>query len=488
MDDDDSTVTEHPATPVSEHPASPVSEHPASEHPDPALTERPSVDVVVVGAGLAGLTAAVTAARAGAGVTLFDAARPGGRARTTVVDPGVVFNGGPRALYRNGPAWEVLSELGIDPTGGAPPTDTGHVMRGGRREVMPATPGRLLRTGALGWRAKVAVGRLLGAIDEVDASTLQGRPLGEWARDTLRRPDAVALVLAVARLATYVDDPEHMDAGAAVAQLQLVLGSGVLYLDDGFGQLVEALRARAEAAGVQIVDHATVRGLRALDGAERTDRTDDAGPRWLVEHGDGTHLARRVVLATGTPAAAAGLSPVPIDASGVGEPVVAACLELAIHGVPETPFLLGLDEPLYLSLHSPPASLAPEGIGVVHVMRYGITSADADRAALWRHARAAGIDEGSVVAQRFLRRMVVTGGAPLARSGGLTGRPAVAVPDAPGLFLAGDWVGERGLLSDAALASGELAGRLAAEGRADSGDPDRTGGGVEAARAVAGTG
>lgn len=462
--DDDPTVTEPPATPVSGNPA----------------TERSVTDVVVVGAGLAGLTAAVTAARAGASVRLFDAARPGGRARTTVVDPGVVFNGGPRALYRNGPAWEVLSELGIDPAGGAPSTDTGHVLRDGRREVMPATPGRLLRTRALGWRSKVAVGRLLGAIDQVDASTLQGRPLGEWARDTLRRPDAVALVLAVARLATYVDDAEHLDAGAAVAQLQLVLGSGVLYLDGGFGQLVEALRARAEAAGVQIVDHATVRGLRRLDETDGADGTAGAAPRWLVDGGDGMHPARRVVLATGTPAAAAGLSPVPIDTSGVGEPVVAACLELAIHGVPETPFLLGLDEPLYLSLHSPPASLAPEGIGVVHVMRYGITSADADRAALWRHARAAGIVEGSVVAQRFLRRMVVTGGAPLARAGGLPGRPAVVVPDAPGLFLAGDWVGERGLLSDAALASGALAGRLAATGRA--------GVGVEAAAAVAGTG
>jgi phytoene dehydrogenase-like protein len=412
-------------------------------------------DVAVVGAGLAGLTAAVMAARAGASVTLLDAGRPGGRARTTVVDPGVVFNAGPRALYRGGPAWQLLTELGIDPLGAEPLSEVGHVTLAGRRDLMPATPARLLRTGALGWGSKVAVGRLLGAIGKVDPQALQGRTLAEWARSTLRRPDAVAMVLAVARLATYVDDPEHLDAGAAVAQLQLVLGSGVLYLDGGFGQLVEALQALAEAAGVRIVDHATVRALH---------RTGDAEGRWTVEVGDSQHSTRAVVLATGTPAAATALAPVPIDTSGVGAPVMAACLELAVRGRPATPFLLGIDEPLYLSLHSPPASLAPEGISVVHVMRYGATEADADRDSLWRHARSAGIDEGAVVAQRFLRRMVVSGGAPLAAAGGLSGRPSVQVDGAPGLFLAGDWVGSSGLLSDAAMASGAAAGRLAASG------------------------
>lgn len=410
-------------------------------------------DVVVVGAGLAGLTAAVVAARAGASVALFDAGRVGGRARTSVVDPGVVFNAGPRALYRDGPAWRLLTELDIDPAGAAPVAETGHVMVAGRRELMPATPGRLLRTGALGWRSKVAVGRLLGAIGKVDAASLQGRTVAEWARSTLRRPDAVAMVLAVARLATYVDDPEHLDAGAAVAQLQLVLGSGVMYLDGGFGQLVDALHAQAAAAGVQVIDHAPVRSIR---------RTGAAGDRWTVEVGDSQHSTRAVVLATGTPAAAAALAPVSIDTAGVGAPVTAACLELAMRGRPATPFLLGIDEPLYLSLHSPPAALAPEGISVVHVMRYGLTEADADRDALWRHARSAGIEEGEVVAQRFLRRMVVTGGAPLAAAGGLQGRPRVEVEGAPGLFLAGDWVGSTGLLSDAAMASGAEAGRLAA--------------------------
>jgi hypothetical protein len=32
-------------------------------------------------------------------------------------------------------------------------------------------------------------------------------------------------------------------------------------------------------------------------------------------------------------------------------------------------------------------------------------------------------------------------------------RPDVALPDAPGLFIAGDWVGDEGMIADAAAAS-----------------------------------
>jgi hypothetical protein len=46
--------------------------------------------------------------------------------------------------------------------------------------------------------------------------------------------------------------------------------------------------------------------------------------------------------------------------------------------------------------------------------------------------------------------------------GGLAGRPPVTVAEAPGLFVAGDWAGPAGWLSDAALSSGQQAGLLAA--------------------------
>src|SRR6476646_4034092 len=69
------------------------------------LTET---DVVIVGGGLAGLSAAAYLARGGAAVTLFEkAAHLGGRAATQVYD-GYYFNRGVHALYCGGATSEVL--------------------------------------------------------------------------------------------------------------------------------------------------------------------------------------------------------------------------------------------------------------------------------------------------------------------------------------------------------------------------------------------
>ena len=62
-----------------------------------------SFDVVVVGAGLAGLAAGATAAGQGASTLILDGHQPGGRASTD--ERGEYrFNRGPHALYRGGEA------------------------------------------------------------------------------------------------------------------------------------------------------------------------------------------------------------------------------------------------------------------------------------------------------------------------------------------------------------------------------------------------
>jgi hypothetical protein len=68
-----------------------------------------------------------------------------------------------------------------------------------------------------------------------------------------------------------------------------------------------------------------------------------------------------------------------------------------------------------------------------------------------------------VVHRRFLPDMTVMNWLPAAREGGNRGRPGPRVPEAPGLFVAGDWVGSEGFLVDAALASAKEAARLAVE-------------------------
>jgi hypothetical protein len=73
--------------------------------------------------------------------------------------------------------------------------------------------------------------------------------------------------------------------------------------------------------------------------------------------------------------------------------------------------------------------------GMVHVMRYGAASADADRARLETFAPAAGISAGDVATSRFLPKMTVATALPTVGTG-LAGRPPVAVEETPGLLAA----------------------------------------------------
>ena len=80
-------------------------------------------------------------------------------------------------------------------------------------------------------------------------------------------------------------------------------------------------------------------------------------------------------------------------------------LDLGVQGR-RVHFHLGIDEPVYLSRHSPPGHLAPSGGALVHVMRYEARGSEEDRKQLWRVAAAAGIHKADVVTERFLHRMI----------------------------------------------------------------------------------
>lgn len=78
-------------------------------------------EVVVVGGGLAGLTASLLLARGGKRVCLVERApQLGGRAITQRQD-GYALNLGPHALYRGGHAMRILRKLGITPREDWPP-------------------------------------------------------------------------------------------------------------------------------------------------------------------------------------------------------------------------------------------------------------------------------------------------------------------------------------------------------------------------------
>ena len=257
-----------------------------------------------------------------------------------------------------------------------------------------------------------------------------------------------------------------MDAGAAVAQLQAGL-QGVRYLDGGWQRIVDGLRQALATAGGTLHERVAVGAVRLLrchgphSHHPRHDRERRRGPGWAgAGGGDASFL---------------GVAPGWLG--DLGPPVEAVCLQLALQRPPATPVVLGVDQPLYLSPYAPLARLAPPGGAMVEVMQYRApgrdTDAASDRAELDGLRRLAGLEDDEILDERFLRRMTVAHTLPLARRGGLAGRPGIHVPEASNMFLAGDWVGPAGMLGDAV--GGQRAGGRSGRGR--RGAPGRGTGG-----------
>ena len=421
--------------------------------------DRAVADTVVIGGGLAGLLAAITAATAAPArsrVVVLEPHALGGRARCDQRD-GFTFNRGPRALYADGIADRALRAVGVDTSTGGKPTFTDPVaIHDGILHRFPGSALDSARTTLFTPRQKVAVSRTLAALWRADEERTEGLSVSAWLDQRGATGVVRQFVEALVRVSTYANAPEVFAAGPALANARAGISPGVRYVDGGWQSLVDQLAALAGSLGVE-VRSAAARGIEAEpDGTVAV--LHDGGPRIR---------ATSVIVAAGGPVAAiALLGHRPESWRELAPAVTAACLELGLSSPPTHRFALGIDEPLYASTHCPPADLAPEGGAVVHLMRYQPADDDlpaTDQQALL-HGLAAriGITREQIVTERFLARMVVAGTVPGAATGGLGGRPAVEVPEHPGVLLAGDWVGADGLLLDCVAASATEAGRRAA--------------------------
>jgi phytoene dehydrogenase-like protein len=391
--------------------------------------------IIVIGGGWAGLAAAATAATNGAEVVLLEARRDlGGRARTETID-GFLFNQGAHALYSNFDGIAVLRGLGIEPKGNKPPL-RGYGRLRGKVGLLPGTPLDSIRSPMIGLGAKVQLGKLLANPKKVLRTDMENRSMQQWIEEQVSNADARLILAMVARTATYQDDMHSVAACVGVPQTIAALADGVLYLDGGWQQIVNALRDTAVAAGVKIDTEAKVDSLDDLDDCDA------------------------VIIAAGGPAHASKLlgdrSAAVASWAAAAQPVYASSLDLGLRSlpVPERRFCLGVDDPLYLSTHTPSARLAPNGGDVVHVLRYGDAEGDprAEMEALLDDAQPGWRDH--VLAEQYGKRWLVAYDRPTPQQGPLTNRPGPAIPDCDNVFVAGDWVGAHGLLGDAALASG----------------------------------
>jgi phytoene dehydrogenase-like protein len=393
----------------------------------PADTISPKT-AIVVGGGPAGLVAAGRLAEGGVTTTLLEAsAKLGGRAASEHRD-GFDLNQGPHALYVGGPAMRELRAMGIDPTRWNPVSHRSVFVRGGRPRRLP---GGSLALG--GWLAGIARSR------PEDLGQLSG---AEWLRRTLRSESARASAGALMTAATFVADHDALSADVAATQLRITLFPGVRYLRGGWQSLVGALAARAEHQGATV---RTGAGVRAVDRAAEG---------WVVTLDEETLRAEVLVLAAGGPDAVAKLlgdrsPPAPGPAAEL------SVLDLGLRSLPRRGrrFALGVDAATYLSRHSPPERRDGVLLSLASYTRGPRAELEAMADAVqpgWRER---------ATLQRFLPRMVAVSAIPSPADGGLAGRPAIDRGE--GLYLAGDWLGPRGWLVDAAISSGAAAAAAA---------------------------
>src|SRR6185369_12953193 len=292
-------------------------------------SNRDNEDAVVIGGGIAGLTAATFIARSGKSVRLFEQSRAlGGRAQTKE-QGGFYLNIGPHALYRGGRGMEVLRELGIEPRGSVPSVSGAFAVKNGAKHTFPAGALSLLMTSLFGLSAKLEAARLLASVAKIDGNRVMNVTVREWLDQNVSHVEVKDLMLAAFRLATYTNAPDLMSAGAALEQLKKAQDKSVLYLDSGWQTLVEALRNVATRSGVKVetgmrVEAVTrdttgaISGVRLAEGIEVKASTVvvASSPSMLAELVEGfeqTSLARWATEAI---------------------PVRAACLDLALSKLP----------------------------------------------------------------------------------------------------------------------------------------------------------
>lgn len=385
-------------------------------------------EVTVIGGGIAGLTAAITAAEEGCRVHLLEErAELGGRARTA--PPPYRANLGTHALYTNGPFWEWLVE----------------------HRLLPAT---VPRNGRLQYRVGGKTYERLPSLEQsiatiVSESAPDHLSFRDWAR-TLVGSEAAEELIGFAFIPTFDADSGRLSAAFVHERIRRVIEPDVVrYVVEGWQALVAALSERAEQLGVAIETRHKVTVLPESP----------------------------VVVATGPGASHRLLGGHPIHA----EPRV-ALLDLAVAGeIPLPSSLLDVDERLYLARYTAfDRSLAPDSEELIQIdcgcfpgERLAETQARIERvldsiAPMWRRRL------------RWSRRSLLSGATGAVDLPGRNWRDRPRVSHREGVYRAGDYVAAPGFFSEVSFASGCEAGHAAAafllQGTAFSGSGSRIAG------------
>ncbi|MEU5344730.1 NAD(P)-binding protein [Streptomyces sp. NPDC020766] len=213
-------------------------------------THRPTHRITVVGGGFAGLTAAITAAEAGAKVTVYEAHHTlGGRARTA--EGPYKTNEGPHALYKGGPHWTWLGQRDlIGELAPLPPLEAARLRlrhKGALRRTPPFAMLKLLRRTAE-----------QAPVDQ-DFKTWATKIAGEEGATAAAHYSAVAL---------FHHDPGALSAAFVQERLRRAtkLPPEANYPRGGWASVIDRMAARAWNLGVRVETLARVNELPTEHG------------------------------------------------------------------------------------------------------------------------------------------------------------------------------------------------------------------------------
>ncbi len=427
--------------------------------------------VAVIGGGLAGLSAAVNLAKHGLAVTLFERSpHPGGRAQTTVKD-GYHINFGPHAFYLGGPGRPFLQELGIEPKGNPPPVANAVAFYKGRNPILPLSVSTIFKTDLFGLADKLRLLKFMLNLNSIKEEEFEAITVNQWIeqdKDLGRGSEALkGYVRTLIQLSTYTGDTDKMSAMSGLHQLKAAVRGGVSYLHGGWAQMVDALVERAKDLQVDLVSGCEVSEV------SKNAQTDDYKVVFKDRNrGIVSETFSGVLLAAPPDVVNRIVSPDNITPGQIplllgGDELVdvrAACLDICLTELPrpEMTYSLGIDEPLYYSVHSSSADLTPPRGALIHTAFYlkqgetGTPEIEKRLEAMmdtlqpgWRE---------KLVYKRFLANITVVHKLLAVKNGKLSGYWTEETKE-PGVFRAGDWVGTE-QLADGSLGSAKRSSEL----------------------------
>ncbi|MFC4828661.1 flavin monoamine oxidase family protein [Agromyces aurantiacus] len=215
--------------------------------------ERIETDVVIVGAGAAGLTAATELVKAGRDVVVLEARdRVGGRLHTDVIDGAMLEVGGQWVSPDQDALIETLDELGLE---------TYERYREGRNVYISETGERRLFEGEIFPVPAKTEGEIVGLIEKLDELVAEIDPEQPWAHPRAKELDEISFA---EWLGTQTDDEEaKLNIGMFIAGAMLTKPT------HAFSALQALLMAASAGSFSNLVDADFILDKRVVGGLQQ---------------------------------------------------------------------------------------------------------------------------------------------------------------------------------------------------------------------------